>query len=110
MQLIVNPPAPFFLKGDTVLPSLLSDPSLTHKLTDESLFPVMRPYITQREDEHGNYDYSCVSNVGMVYLVIHRRGGSRKANTKAEYARELLQFLRHAVEHDIADIRSLKRS
>ncbi|MFD2614734.1 tyrosine-type recombinase/integrase [Paenibacillus gansuensis] len=102
-------PAPFFIQEGEPLSTLSTDRSLRDSLLDPELYSVIHPYLIDHEDENGNYDYSGVSNIGMVYLYIHRKAGSRKRNTRAEYVRELLHFLRHLVETGINDIRILKR-
>lgn len=65
--------------------------------------------ISAQEDEQGNYNYRDISNLGMVYLYIHRRDRRRKPNTKKEYARELLFLLRYPAQLGKSDIRELTR-
>ncbi|CAM4044641.1 site-specific integrase [Paenibacillus alkaliterrae] len=88
----------------------LTDPQLIHTLTDDRFYSNIHSTIIASENERGDYDYEPLSNIGMVYLYLHRRSGSRKPRTKTEYARELIQFLRHLNEYDISDFRHLKRS
>ncbi len=105
----VNHPASVFLNNQEQPSFLISDSSLIHKLTDDSFYQVVRLHLLDSENDEGNYNYSSVSNIGMVYLFLHRRGVKRKANTKTEYARELLQFLRRIDDNGLSDIRNLKR-
>jgi integrase/recombinase XerD len=109
-MLIDDAPASFLSIMTVHSPILFSDPDMLQKLIDEQFYTFVRSYIRQNEDEHGEYDYSRVSNIGMVYLFIHRRESNRKSNTKREYAGEIMQFLRHMTENGIDDIRQLKRA
>lgn len=84
--------------------------SLISDLSNVDHYPIIRSYISKEENDEGDYNYSDISNIGMVYLYIHRKGSNRKKETKTEYARELLQFLEQAASYGIKDIRSLKRS
>lgn len=88
----------------------LSDPQLIHKLTDDSFYSHIYSSIADSENEHGEYNYEQLSNVGMVYMFLHRKNGNRKKRTMIEYARELIQFLRQVLRSSISDIRHLKRS
>lgn len=104
--------SPLKLYTNTGLQTLesLKDPQLIHTLTDDRFYTNIHSTIIASENEHGEYDYEPLSNIGMVYLFLHRRSGSRKPRTITEYARELVQFLRHVAESDISDFRHLKRS
>ncbi|KRE47223.1 tyrosine-type recombinase/integrase [Paenibacillus sp. Soil522] len=88
----------------------LYDPQLIHRLTDDRFYAVIYSSIFASENDKGDYDYAPLSNIGMVYLFLHRRNGSRNPRTITEYARELLQFLRKVTENEISDFRKLKRS
>ncbi|WP_169088641.1 tyrosine-type recombinase/integrase [Paenibacillus sp. PL91] len=108
----MNTISPLQLYTNNVLPVLesLIDPQLIHRLTDNQFYSFIHSSIITTENDNGEYDYSSLSNLGMVYLYLHRRNGSRKPKTNSEYARDLIQFLRHVTENDISDIRHLKRS
>ncbi|QQZ64470.1 site-specific integrase (plasmid) [Paenibacillus sonchi] len=79
-------------------------------LLDQSYYSKISSEVKRYENNFGEYDYSSVSNIGMIYLYIHRKQGKRKDKTKKEYGRELLQFIEYFTLHNIFDIRSLKRS
>ena len=97
------------LSNDTFASHELMDPHLLRVLSNGEHYSVVHSFISDNEKENGDYNYSDVTNVGMLYLYVHRTEGSRKENTKSEYARELLQFLRNLYGQNITDIRSLKR-
>lgn len=82
---------------------------LTDALMDSTYFLTIREKISAYEDEEGNYDYSRVSNIGMVYLYVHNREKKRKDKTKADYVRVLLDFLQHVEALGKTDIRELSR-
>ncbi|WP_054025079.1 tyrosine-type recombinase/integrase [Bacillus sp. FJAT-28004] len=65
--------------------------------------------ISISEDSEGNYDYSSISNIGMVYLYVHNRGRKRKIQTKVEYVRELLKFIEYVRIIGKANIKELSR-
>lgn len=108
--MINDAPASFLSIRTVGAPFSLSEPNILQKLMDEKFYTNIRAYVRESEDENGDYDYSRVSNIGMVYLFIHRKESNRKNNTKTEYAREIMQFLRHMSETGINDIRQLKRA
>jgi integrase/recombinase XerD len=109
VQMNINPPSTFISEIAVNPSSILTDPTLAIKLMDESIYSIVRSYITKSENENGDYDYSGVPNIGIVYLFIHRKDVKRKANTKLDYSRELIQFLRKISEMGIVDIRLMKR-
>lgn len=82
---------------------------LIHALMDSNQYLSVRERVSAREDEEGNYDYSQVSNLGMVYLYVHNKEKKRKDKTKEDYVRTLLAFLQHVVVIDKNDIRELSR-
>lgn len=82
---------------------------LLNALLNESYYYSLRERVTMSEDEAGNYDYSQVSNLGMVYLYIHNKDKKRKDKTKKDYARILLYFLQDVAELGKSDIRELSR-
>ncbi|RAU93438.1 hypothetical protein DQG13_25570 [Paenibacillus sp. YN15] len=83
--------------------------SLIHALMDSQHYLHLRERISAYEDEDGNYDYSQVSNIGMVYLYVHNREKKRKDKTKADYVRTLTAFLQDTVKAGKRDIRDLSR-
>lgn len=83
--------------------------SLVHALMDSQHYLHLRERISAYEDEDGNYDYSQVSNIGMVYLYVHNREKKRKDKTKADYVRTLTAFLQDTVKAGKRDIRDLSR-
>lgn len=62
------------------------------------------------ENHSGEYDYSAVSNIGMIYLFLHRKDGNRLDKTKKEYASILIQFMEFLSTKNISDLRVMKRS
>lgn len=88
---------------------LIYSNQLIHSLMDSNYFTFVREKVSEFEDERGNYDYSRVSNIGMVYLYVHNRERKRKDKTKEDYIRGLLAFLQHVVEIGKHDIRELSR-
>lgn len=89
--------------------SHLSPARLYPLLLDDQYRGQVMEGISAQEDDQGNYNYRAVSNLGMVYLYIHRRDRRRKLNTKKEYARELLLLLRYPAQLNKTDIRELTR-
>lgn len=79
-------------------------------LIDGSYYSQIYGVVKRTESKDGEYDYSSVSSIGMVYLYLHRKGGQRRGNTKKEYARELLQFMDYLILHNISDLRNMKRA
>jgi len=82
----------------------------TALLSDESMYASLSSYVSSYEDENGNYRYSEISNLGMIYLFVHRKGKKRKESTKKDYVRELLFFIKYIVSIDKTDVRDLSRS
>ncbi|CAG7651646.1 tyrosine-type recombinase/integrase [Paenibacillus allorhizosphaerae] len=87
----------------------LSDIQLVHVLMNSNHYFNVREIVSAREDEEGNYDYSQVSNLGMVYLYVHNREKKRKDKTKEDYLRALLSFLQYVETICKNDIRELSR-
>ncbi|MGU3473169.1 tyrosine-type recombinase/integrase [Paenibacillus sp. D51F] len=87
----------------------LLSPSIIQNLVNPSYYDELSVLVSSSEDHQGNYDYTQMSNIGMVYLFLHRRGRKRSERTKMEYARELHQFLCYLSDYGIGDIRELKR-
>lgn len=82
---------------------------INHLMSDDQYMSI-REIVSSDEDEEGNYDYSTVSNVGMVYLYVHNKARKRKEETKEDYLRTLLSFLRYVAVIGKNDIRELSRS
>lgn len=84
---------------------------LTDILVSSDYYSSIRERVTSFEDEDGNYDYSEVSNVGMIYMYIHDRGKKvKKLQTKKDYIRDLLSLLSYAHTMGKQDIREFSRS
>lgn len=86
-----------------------SAPQLVSTLMNSQYYLLLRESISGYEDEDGNYDYSGISNLGMIYLYIHNREKKRKDKTKEDYVRTLTTFLMDVAESDKGDIRELTR-
>lgn len=97
------------LFSDSQLLNSLNHNQLIYALINNSYFFSVRERVSVREDEEGNYDYSQVSNIGMVYLYVHNREKKRKDKTKEDYVRSLLVFLQHVAAIGKNDIRELSR-
>ncbi|GFN33016.1 tyrosine-type recombinase/integrase [Paenibacillus xylaniclasticus] len=82
---------------------------LINALTNNSHYVDLRRSVSAYEDEDGNYDFSQVSNIGMVYLYVHNRDKSRKPKTKEDYIRMLVAFLQYVAVIGKDDIRQLSR-
>lgn len=82
---------------------------LVHALMSSNYYIEVRERVSAFEDGDGNYDYSQVSNIGMVYLYVHNREKKRKDKTKLDYVRTLLVFLQHVATAGKSDIRELSR-
>lgn len=97
---------------NTNSPSLMNDELVPSNdaLLDSAFYETVMSYVKSNEDEDGNYDYSDISNLGMIYLYVHQRGRKRSKTTKADYIRELIRFLRYASSLGKLDIRELTRS
>lgn len=95
----------------TPLPSFLNETGdiITQTLLNSSYYLQVRKKVSAQEDDEGNYDYSQVSNIGMVYLYIHNREKKRKEKTKEDYGRMLLSFLQSVEDSGKQDIRELTR-
>ena len=94
-------PTLFSIMDPSAMPVRFYEPGLIQQINDVSLYPVIHSKLSHTEDEDGNYDYSEISNIGMIYLFVHRKDGKRDPSTKTEYIRELLQFYRRAAETGI---------
>ncbi|MFD0710901.1 tyrosine-type recombinase/integrase [Paenibacillus sp. GCM10027626] len=79
-------------------------------MVNDSYYKEIMLYVSAEEDERGSYNFSAVSNIGMIYLYLHRRGTKRSQSTKKDYVRELLVFLQFAAAIGKADIRELTRA
>lgn len=85
------------------------DVNLIPALMSTQYYPILRERISAYEDEDGNYDYSGISNLGMVYLYVHNREKKRKDKTKEDYVRTLTTFLADVADSGKGDIRELSR-
>ncbi|WP_336775274.1 tyrosine-type recombinase/integrase [Paenibacillus sp. MMO-58] len=79
-------------------------------LLNNEHYDLIHSYIIRTENDAGDYDYSSLSNIGMLYLYLHKVGTNRVDNTKKEYAREIMQFFNKIHSNGVSDIRLLKRS
>ncbi|MCY9666449.1 tyrosine-type recombinase/integrase [Paenibacillus alginolyticus] len=93
----------------TLLSSGIDDNQLVHTLIDMNHYISLREIVSSEEDEEGNYDYSGVSNLGMVYLYVHNPEKERKDKTKEDYLRVLIAFLQYVMAIGKDDIRHLSR-
>jgi integrase/recombinase XerD len=82
---------------------------LVPTLMNSQYYLLLRERISAFEDEDGNYDYSGISNLGMVYLYVHNREKKRKDKTKEDYVRTLTTFLVEVSESGKGDLRELSR-
>ncbi len=92
------------------LNDLRSEQQIIHALIDDSYYSSIYSSIKQTEGESGEYDFSAASNTGMIYLYLHRKEGKRKEDTKTEYARDIMQFIKYITIRGILDFREMKRS
>ena len=83
---------------------------LVNSLINDKHYMSIRERVSAHEDGEGNYDYSQVSNIGMVYLYVHNREKKRKDKTKEDYLRTLVAFLQHVAAIGRNDIRELSAS
>ncbi|WP_161631228.1 tyrosine-type recombinase/integrase [Paenibacillus pinihumi] len=107
-NLIPGQDVSYLVDGSASVHSLPTAALLPFMLEDTHVQSVMK-IISADEDEQGNYNFSPISNLGMMYLYVHNRDKRRKASTKKEYLRELLVLLRYVTELGKADIRELTR-
>ncbi|MFC5449068.1 tyrosine-type recombinase/integrase [Paenibacillus aestuarii] len=82
---------------------------LVYAMMNSDNYILIREKVSASEDEDGNYDYSQVSNLGMVYLYVHNHAKQRKEKTKEDYMRVLLAFLQYVTTLGKNDIRELSR-
>ncbi|MDN4067584.1 tyrosine-type recombinase/integrase [Paenibacillus vini] len=99
---------PFFL-SNSKFQSVINYHNYSHILMESSFYELIMSNVTQYEDEHGDYDFSKISNIGMFYLFIHKRGTNRKDKTKRDYIRELVAYLEYVSSIGKSDIRELSR-
>ncbi|MBJ6359966.1 tyrosine-type recombinase/integrase [Paenibacillus sp. GCM10012307] len=107
------PPVPgddvsYLISGNSPAHAIQSPRLLPMMLEDDHVISVMK-IISADEDREGNYNFSAVSNLGMIYLYIHHRDKRRKISTKKEYMRELLYLLQYTEDIGKTDIRELNR-
>ncbi len=108
MNELTIPGKPSFFSSDHMI-SGESIVDLVTTLMNSHYYLHLRESISSYEDEDGNYDYSGISNLGMVYLYVHNREKKRKDKTKEDYLRTLTTFLVDVSESGKGDIRELSR-
>ncbi|MFB5269335.1 tyrosine-type recombinase/integrase [Paenibacillus enshidis] len=96
----------FILKNELIN---INDNQLVQLLMNRDHYSFVRGKLSAIEDEKGNYDFSQVSNIGMVYLYVHNPEKKRKDKTKEDYVRTLLVFLEYVTAIAKNDIRELSR-
>ncbi|MDH6675614.1 integrase/recombinase XerD [Paenibacillus sp. LBL] len=79
------------------------------QLLDKQMYREIISYISSQEDIKGNYDYSSLSNIGMIYLFVHHPASNRRDNTKKDYIRELLSLIEYISVLKKSDLRELTR-
>ncbi|MFF2154447.1 site-specific integrase [Paenibacillus chitinolyticus] len=84
-------------------------PLPSSRLLDDSMYQSVMLLVSSDEDDKGNYNYDRVSNLGMIYLYVHRKGTKRKEQTKKDCFRELLLFLNYVHSLGKLDLRDLSR-
>lgn len=82
---------------------------IMNNMLNEAHYSHIYSIVQNTENNTGEYDYSMISNIGMIYLYLHRKDGHRAGNTKKEYAREILQFMEYLFLNNIKDLRVMKR-
>jgi len=101
---------PFYKSNDSLYFNEKIDVTNKSIMTDDSFYKEIMLYVSNDEDDDGNYNFSIVSNIGMIYLFVHRRGTTRIATTQKDYVRELLMFLQFVAAIGKTDIRELSRA
>ena len=100
MDLIISDMRPDVAWGNKELLSTLLTPAYVESIKE-------RIY----DEKAGEYDYSRLSNLAMIYLFAHQKKNafeSKKHKTVKEYISELLMFLQD-VQNTVGDVRNLDR-